>query len=304
MSAPYTNLDQVLEAACKRGPVPVAVACGHDDAALHALAAAEEKGLARAILVGDPGCIGPALDAMERRLKHAEIVDAPDEETAVRRAVGLVRDRVAKVLLKGKTQTAMLLHAVLDREAGLRTGNLLSDAFLFEYAAPEGPRLVCITDGGINLTPDLQAKKQILENAAALYHALGFPRPKVSVLSAVETPIPGHGPSQDALALTKMAAAGQIRDCDVEGPLSLDLSISLLSATKKGHPGSVAGRADVLLCPDIVSANLLAKATTYFAGCRLGHVIMGASAPVLIPSRSDTSEAKLFSIALGALMTK
>lgn len=302
MTAPFTNFDQILEAACRRGPVPVVVACGHDPAALKALSAAEEKGLARAILVGDPGLIGPALDAMEKRLTQAEIVDAPDEESAVLKAVALIREKAGKVLLKGKTQTATLLHAVLDREAGLRTGNLLSDAFLFEFAAPEGPRLVCITDGGINLTPDLQAKKQILENAVALYHALSFPRPKVSVLSAVETVIPGHGPSQDAVALVRMAQAGQIRDCDVDGPLSLDLSISQASAAKKGSPSPVAGRADILVCPDIVSANLLAKATTYFAGCRLGHVIMGAAAPVLIPSRSDTSEAKLFSIALGALM--
>jgi phosphate butyryltransferase len=304
MTAPFTNLDQILEAAVKRGPYPVVVACGHDEAALGALAAAEEKGLARAILVGDPGLIGPALDAMERRLSHAEIVDAPDEESAVKKAVSLVREKAGKILLKGKTQTATLLHAVLDREAGLRTGNLLSDAFLFEYKSPEGPRLVCITDGGINLTPDLQAKKQILENAVALYHAIGFSRPKVSILSAVETVIAGHAPSQDAVALVRMAQAGQIRDCDVDGPLSLDLSISMASAAKKGSPSPVAGRADILLCPEIVSANLLAKATTYFAGCRLAHVIMGASAPVLIPSRSDTSEAKLLSIALGALMAK
>jgi phosphate butyryltransferase len=304
MTTPYTNLDQILEAACKRGPVPVVVACGQDEAALKALAAAQERGLARAILVGDPGLIGPALDAMEHRLQDAEIVDAPDEESAVAKAVSLVREKVGKILLKGKTQTGTLLHAVLDREGGLRTGSLLSDAFLFEYKAPEGPRLVCITDGGINLSPDLQAKKQILENAVALYHALGFPRPRVSVLSAVETVIPGHSPSQDAVALMRMAAAGQIRDCEVEGPLSLDLSISVAAVSKKGHPGPVAGRADILVCPDIVAANLLAKATTYFAGCRLGHVIMGASAPVLIPSRSDTAEAKLFSIALGALMAK
>jgi phosphate butyryltransferase len=302
MTAPFTNLDQILEAACKRGPVPVVVACGHDEAALAALYAAEEKGLARAILVGDPGLIGPALDAMEKRLQHAEIVDAPDEEAAVAKSVALIRDRAGKILLKGKTQTATLLHAVLDRETGLRTGNLLSDAFLFEYDAPEGMRLICITDGGINLTPDLQAKKQILENAVALYHALGFSRPKVSVLSAVETVIPGHGPSQDAVALVRMSQAGQIRGCDVDGPLSLDLSISMSSAAKKESPSPVAGRADILVCPDIVSANLLAKATTYFAGCRLGHVIMGASAPVLIPSRADTPSAKLFSIALGAMM--
>ena len=301
MSPRLTDLDSVLEAACKKGPFTVVVACGQDAAALGAVALAEDRGLARSILVGDPGLIGPAIDALPRRLQHAEIVDAADEEGAVKKAVELVRAKTGQILLKGKTQTATLLHAVLDRDGGLRTGKLLSDAFVFELPAKEGKRLVCITDGGINLAPDLSAKRQILENAVALYHALGYARPRVSILSAVETVIPGHGPSQDAAALTKMARAGQIADCEVEGPLSLDLSISPEAVAKKGQAGEVAGKADILLCPEIVSANLLAKATTYFGGYRLAHVIMGASAPVLIPSRSDNPEAKMLSIALGAL---
>jgi phosphate butyryltransferase len=301
MSPRLSDLDAVLAAAKRRGPVPVVVACGHDPAALAAIAVAEEQGLARGLLVGDPGLIGPAIDALPSRLKESEIVDAPDEEAAVRKAVDLVRAGQGRVLLKGKTQTGTLMHAVLDREGGLRTGKLLSDAFVFECPCKDGKRLVCITDGGINLTPDLAAKKQILENAVTLYHSLGYARPRVAVLSAVETVLPGHGPSQDAQALTRMAHAGQIADCEVEGPLSLDLAISPEAAAKKGHGGEVAGRADILLCPEIVSANLLAKSTTYFANFRLAHVIMGASAPVLIPSRSDTPEAKLLSVALGIL---
>ena len=301
MSPRLTDLDSVLESACKKGPFTVVVACGQDAAALSAVALAEDRGLARSILVGDPGLIGPAIDALPRRLQNAEIVDAADEESAVQKAVELVRTKAGQILLKGKTQTATLLHAVLDRDSGLRTGKLLSDAFLFELPAKEGKRLVCITDGGINLVPDLSAKRQILENAVTLYHALGYSRPRVSILSAVETVIPGHGPSQDAAALTKMARAGQIADCEVEGPLSLDLSISPEAVAKKGQAGEVAGKADILLCPEIVSANLLAKATTYFGNFRLAHVIMGASAPVLIPSRSDNAEAKMLSIALGAL---
>jgi len=304
MATHLTDLDQVVETAKRKGPVPVVLACGHDPAALEALALAEERGLARGILVGDPGLIGPALEKLPVRLRDAEIVDAPDEESAVRKAVELVKNKTGKILLKGKTQTGTLLKAVLDRENGLRTGRLLSDAFLFEHTTAFGKRLICITDGGINLSPDLQAKKQILENAVTLYHALGFPRPRVSVLSAVETVIPGHSPSQDAVALVRMASAGQIADCEVEGPLSLDLSISEKAVRKKGHEGPVAGKADILLCPEIISANLLAKSTTYFAEYRLAHVIMGAAAPVLIPSRSDTAEAKFLSIALGAITAR
>ncbi len=304
MSPRLSDLDAVLDAARRRGPFTVVVACGHDPAALSAVASAEEHGLARAILVGDPGLIGPAIDALPSRLKHAEIVDAADESASVARAVELVRTGEGQILLKGKTQTGTLLHAVLDREGGLRTGRLLSDAFLFDYPVGNQVRLVCITDGGINLQPDLIAKRQILENAVGLYHRLGYARPRVSVLSAVENVIPGHAPSMDAAALARMAHCGQIADCEVEGPLSLDLSVSPEAAAKKGHSGDVAGRADILLCPDIVSANLLAKSTTYFAGYRLAHVIMGATAPVLIPSRSDKPEAKLYSIALGAMTVR
>jgi phosphate butyryltransferase len=304
MSPRISRLDGVLEAALKRAPYGVVVAAGHDPAALSALLEAERRGLAHGILVGDPGLIGPALDALPERLRHAEIVDAPDEASAVRRAVELVRSGEGQILLKGKTQTGTLLHAVLDRETGLRTGRLLSDCFLFECPCKDGVRLVCITDGGINLNPDLQVKRQILENAVELYNRLGFARPRVAVLSAVESVLPGHGPSMDAAALARMAHCGILTDCEVEGPLSLDLAISPEAVAKKGHKGDVAGRADILLCPEIVSANLLAKSTTYFAKLPLAHVIMGAAAPVLIPSRSDTPEAKMYSIALGALTVK
>lgn len=302
---PLSDLNQVLQEALKRGPVKVAVASGQDAAALEALALAEEKGLAAAILVGDRAAIEAALGKMTKKLKSAEVAEAPDEDTAAKKAVALVREGQAHIVLKGKTQTKVLMKAALDKEAGLRTGRVLSDAFVFEYPDPAlGPRLVCITDGGITVAPDLEQKRQIIENAVQLYHALGYEKPRVACLNAVETPIPDHKPSEDAVALQKMWEEGKITGCYVEGPLSLDLSISLAAAEKKGHKTEVAGRADILLCPEIVSANLLAKATTYFAGYRLAHVTMGATAPILIPSRADTAEAKFLSIALGALTVK
>lgn len=304
MAAPR-SLDDILSAAQDRKQATVVVACGQDGAALKALALAEEHHLCRSILVGDPGVIGPAICAMPKRLQNAEIADAADEASALKRAVELVREGEGQVLLKGKTQTAALMKAVLDRDNGLRAGRLLSDAFVFECPAKDGgKRLVCITDGGINIAPDLAAKKEILLNAVELYHFLGFARPRVSCLSMVESVVKGHAPGEDAAALAEMGARGELGDCDVEGPLSLDLSISEEAVAKKGHKGPVAGLADILLCPDIVSANLLAKSTTYWAGFRLAHVIMGAKAPVLIPSRSDTAEAKLYSIALGILCAR
>ena len=293
---------EVVAIAKKKGPLPVVCAEAHDPAALSALMQAEEEGIATPILVGDPGKIRPAIEELGKKFRSASIVDSPDEKTSVERAVELIRGGEAKILLKGKVQTGTLMKGVLDREKGLRKGSLLSDAFLFESSVDDNRKLVCITDGGINIAPDLNAKKQILLNAVEVYHKLGFERPKVSCLSMVENVVEGHSPSEEGFKLQEMAKSGEIAGCAVEGPLSLDLSISRKAAKKKGVASEVAGEADILLCPEIVSANLLAKSTTYFANLPLGHIVMGATHPVLIPSRSDTPQAKLNSIALAVAL--
>lgn len=293
---------EVVAIAKKKGPLPVVCAEAHDPAALSALMQAEEEGIATPILVGDPGKIRPAIEELGKKFRSASIVDSPDEKTSVERAVELIRGGEAKILLKGKVQTGTLMKGVLDREKGLRKGSLLSDAFLFESSVEDNRKLVCITDGGINIAPDLNAKKQILLNAVEVYHKLGFERPKVSCLSMVENVVEGHSPSEEGFKLQEMAKSGEIAGCAVEGPLSLDLSISRKAAKKKGVASEVAGEADILLCPEIVSANLLAKSTTYFANLPLGHIVMGATHPVLIPSRSDTPQAKLNSIALAVAL--
>jgi phosphate butyryltransferase len=299
--SPLKDLDQVLAAAVRQGPFKVAVAAGHDEAALQALARAEDEGLATAVLVGEEKAIRDVLATMPKPLARAEVVAAAGEEAAAKKAVELVKTGAAHMVLKGKLPTKVLMKAVLDKETGLRTGRLLSDAFLCEFPSDLGVRLLCITDGGINVAPDLEQKAQLIVNAVKVYHALGVEKPRVAVLNAVETPIPDHKPSEDAVALQKMWEEGKLPGCYVEGPLSIDLAISMASVKKKGHPGEVAGQADILLCPEIVCANVLAKATTYFCGWRLAHVTMGATAPVLIPSRADTPEAKFYSIALSAL---
>ena len=303
MPRPLRTFDEVVAAALARGEIAVAVAAGHDPAALEACALAEETGLGRSILVGEPALIEKALAAMPEPLARAEVVAADGEEGAAAKAVALVREGKADVALKGKVDTATFMKAVLDGERGLRTDRLVSDEFVFEYPDPEvGTRLVCITDGGITIAPTLEQKKQIIENAVALYHALGFERPRVALLSMVEKPVTGHQPSEDAVALTAMNQRGEITGCVVEGPLSLDLSISMEAVRKKGYESEVAGRADILVVPEIISGNLLAKGTTYFAHYRLAHAMMGTAKPVLIPSRSDTAEAKFHSLALCALV--
>jgi phosphate butyryltransferase len=302
VSKPLRTFEEVVAAALRRGEIVVAVAAGYDPAALEACAFAEETGLGRSLLVGEPARIEEALAAMPKPLSRAEIVAADGEEEAAAKTIALVREGRASVALKGKVQTATLMKAALDADHGLRTGRLISDEFVFEYADPEvGTRLVCITDGGITIAPTLAQKKEIVENAVQLYHALGFERPRVALLSMVEKPVKGHQPSEDAVALTEMYKRGEITGCVVEGPLSLDLSVSMEAVRKKGYESEVAGRADVLVVPEIVSGNLLAKGTTYFAHYRLAHAMMGTAKPVLIPSRSDTAEAKFHSLALCSL---
>lgn len=296
------NFKEIIEMARSKGPIAVALAEASDVAALSALLDAEEIGIAVPILVGDAEKIKLSLDEIGRKFKNAQIVDAKDEKEAVEKAVEIVRNNEAKILLKGKVQTGTLMKGVLDREKGLRKGSLLSDAFLFESRVEGREKLLCITDGGINIAPDLNAKKQIILNAVEVYKRLGYEKPKVSCLSMVENVVEGHQPSEDAFKLQEMAKKGEIEGCYVEGPLSLDLSISMNAAKKKGVKSDVAGDADILLCPEIVSANLLAKSTTYFANLPLGHIVMGATHPILIPSRSDTKEAKLNSIALAVAL--
>lgn len=303
MPEPLRTFEEVVAAALARGEITVAVAAGHDPAALEACSFAEETGLGRSILVGEPALIEKALAEMPKPLARAEVVAAEGEEGAAAKAVELVREGKADVALKGKLATATFMKAVLDGERGLRTDRLVSDEFVFEYPDPEvGTRLVCITDGGITIAPTLEQKRQIVENAVALYHALGFERPRVALLSMAEKAVVGHQPSEDAVALAEMNKRGEIAGCVVEGPLSLDLSVSMEAVRKKGYESEVAGRADILVVPEIISGNLLAKGTTYFAHYRLAHAMMGTAKPVLIPSRSDAAEAKFHSLALCALI--
>jgi len=208
----------------------------------------------------------------------------------------------AEILMKGGVDTATLIKMALQPESGLRTGRLLSDVFVFEYAARPANRLVMITDGGLNIAPDLEAKVQLIQNAVAVAHALGNANPKVAVLSASEFVQANMPSSVDAAALAQMNARGQIQGCVVDGPLALDNALEAHAAGEKGIRSAVAGAAEILLCPTIECANMLAKSTTYIGNARLAHVIVGARIPILIPSRADKSDAKLLSLALGMVM--
>ncbi len=280
----------------------VVIAAAQDEVALEAAAVAEDEGLARCILVGDQHRIEAVLWDLDRDPRGFQIVNRQELHEAVATAVELVRGGEGHILMKGKVTTGDLMRQVLHRDRGLRTGSLLSDVFLFDSPLPGESRLMGITDGGINLLPDLEAKAEILRNALTVFRALDYERPRVAVLSAIERVNPDLQSTLDAVELARMGREGLFGACEVEGPLAMDLALSEESARRKGVESKVAGKADVLLFPNIESANITAKAIQYMVPFEPGHAVVGAAVPVLIPSRAETARAKVNAVALGRLL--
>lgn len=222
-----------------------------------------------------------------------------DPAEAAAEAVAAVRTGEAQLLMKGLLQTATIMKAVLNKEMGLRTGRALSHACAFEI--PGWHKLIFISDVALNVAPDLARKADILRNQVAMAQALGITRPKVAALAAVETINPDMVATLDARGLQEMAERGELGNCDVQGPLALDLAVSPESGGTKGVTGPVIGDADVLIVPDIEAGNMLYKGLVYFAKARPAGIIMGAKCPVVLLSRADSADAKLMSIALAVL---
>jgi phosphate butyryltransferase len=298
------SLRELREQASRLSPKTIAVAAASSEHTLRAVGEARRRGWADAVLVGDEAVIRSRLESLELEPDGFDIVHRPGEREAAAAAVELVRAGEADILLKGAVSTAVLIQAVLERGTGLRTGRLLSDVFLIDYAGRGTGRLVGITDGGINPTPDVRQKEAILRNAVNVYHALGAEEPRVAVLSATEQPTARLQGSMDALRLVESHVAGEIRDCVVDGPLAMDLALSAEAAVLKGVESPVAGRADILLFPTLEAANITAKAVQYWTSQDPGHVVVGAAVPVLIPSRAESARARLNAIALGSLIAE
>ena len=294
------NFGQLRRRAQALGPKRVAVVVADDEVALTAAADALQLGIALPVLIGDGQKIRESAQALglSELLAKAQFVSA-DNAAAV--SVRLVREGAVDILLKGHLRTDELLHAALDKEAGLITGRLLSDVMLYEDVLAGERRLVGISDGGLNVAPTLEQKRQIVHNAIAVMRSLGLARPKIAVMSATEV-VTGSVPSTlDARALTAMAAAGEFGEAEVFGPLALDNALleSAAKAKQINHP--VAGHADCLVAPNIESGNLLGKAVKYLGGSQCAHVVVGAKVPILIPSRVESADDKLNAISLGVI---
>ncbi len=300
---PITNFRELLQRASTLPKRRVLILYPSNAETFQAIADARKRLPVEFILVGDREVIDHGLQSQKIRPKDLRVVHAPDVSMAVTKSMELTRDGQADVLMKGSVDTSTMMRSVLLEENGLRTGRLLSDIFVLEFPRPAKSRFLMITDGGLTLAPTLKEKIELVNNAVEVAHAFGNPKPRVAILSATELVLPNLPSTVDAAALSKMNERGQIRGCVVDGPLALDNAVSLEAVQEKRIKSPVAGRADILVAANIESANSLAKSTTYFAGLRLAHVIIGARVPILIPSRADKSDARLLSIALGMLIS-
>ncbi len=290
------SIESLREAAKAQGTRCLAVACAQDDHVLLAVEDARRLGIADAVLVGDEAQIRRV--AAENGIDPANyrIIDEPDKVAACRTAVSLVRNGEADAVMKGIVDTAVILKAVLDKEIGLRDAKVLSHVALFEV--PGFDRLLLLTDAAMNIAPDLEAKKEILRNAVKVAHAIGNENPVVACLCAVEKVNPKMPATLDAAALVEAAQAGELTGCTVVGPLALDNAVSVEAAKHKGIADPNAGRADVLLVPNIETGNVFYKSLVFLAHANNAGLIVGAKAPVIVTSRADSEQTKLNSIAL------
>jgi phosphate butyryltransferase len=288
---------ELLEEAKKRGRRKLAVVFP-EEVSLHAAILAQQAGIAAPVLVGPPDRIAVLLQEAGVSAGDYEVVPAGDPVQACRIAVQLAHDDRVDVLLKGGVQTAQLLHAVLDKDTGIRASNVISECTVYEDTRMRHS-LLAVVDGGILVAPTLDEKVESIKNTVGVYHRLGYENPKVAVLAAVETVTEKMPCTEDAAIIARMCERGQIKGCVVDGPLALDNAISPRAASIKGIGGEVAGVADILIVPDIEAGNLLGKSMTYFAGFTSAHVTIGARKPVLVPSRADDGQTKLMSVALG-----
>ncbi len=295
----FRSLDALVDAARRKGPVRIAVAAGHDPDVIEALKQAREMGLADGIFVGNSDKIRALAKSAWSDIPPDRIVHEPDDAAAARRAIALVREGEARLLMKGKIGTATLIRAVLDREAGLRGSRLLSQVIVFQV--PGEYRLRIMTDAAINIAPSLEQKADICRNAIDVAHAIGIEKPNVALLCALEFVNPDMPATVDAAGLTLMNRRGQIIGGYLEGPIALDVPLSKFAAERKGIDSPLVENTDVFIAPDIEAANILYRSILYFAKGESGGIVVGAKVPLILLSRAETAETKIRSIAIGIL---
>jgi len=295
-----TSLDALVREARRCGPVRIAVVAAHDPEVLKAVEQAQHEGIAQATLVGD----WPAIEAYAAQtnvdLRGMEIVHEPSPQQAALLVTARARSGQTDVVVKGQIKTAELLSVCLNRHVGIRGPGLLSHVAVFEL--PGRDCLLYLSDSGVVIGPDVYQKLQIINNAVAVAHRFGLDRPQVAILAASETVHPAIPASIDALALAKMAEQGWVEGAVVDGPLGLETAISPRAAELEGSRSPIAGRADILIVPNVESGNIVAKGLLYFAGARMAGLVVGAQVPIVISSRADSAETRYLSLAMAAVL--
>jgi len=291
----FKDLNFLFERAQRGKVMKIVIAAAEDGEVLEAVKQASSEGIVDAILVGDPNKISEVAKSRNIDVSSFEVIPATNDEEAAMKAVQAVSSGKGDLLMKGFIKTSTLLKAVLNKEWGLRTGNLLSHLFLFEV--PRLGKVIGLTDGGLNTYPGLQEKVAIVNNAVSCYHALGVDTPKVAALAAVEVVNPDMPCTLDAAALVQMNRRNQIKGCIIDGPLALDNALSVEAAKHKGIVSEVAGHSEVLLVPDIEAGNIFANGIVYLTNNKTAGLVLGAKAPIVLTSRADSAETKLLSIA-------
>lgn len=283
-------------------PLKVAVVHPADVLSLGGALEAQKAGILIPVLVGPKRKILAAAKELNADLKGIELIDTPHSHAAAAKAVELARDGKVEALMKGKLHTDELMEAVVAREAGLRGGRRMSHVFALDV--PSYPKPLFLTDAAVNIKPTLMDKKDIIQNAVDLFHAIGLGTPKVAVLSAIETVNEKIPSTLDATSLAKMAERGQITGAIVDGPLAFDNAVSIEAAQIKGIKSEVAGMADILIAPDIESGNMLYKQLRYFSGAQGAGLVVGGKVPIILTSRAGDAESRVASCELALLYVR
>lgn len=296
----HSFMRELLAKATTGKAMPTAIAYPCDEVSLLAATEAAERGLIEPILVGPEKVIREVAAKYQLDISKLQIVQAEDSEDAACKAVALAHEGTAKALMKGALHSDELLHQVVQKGTGLRTGQLLSHVFVMDV--PSYPKPLLVTDAAVNIAPNLEAKASIVQNAIDLAHVFGVETPRVAILAAVETINPNMQATLDAAALCKMAERGQITGGIIDGPLAFDNAISAEAAKQKHITSPVSGQVDILVVPEIESGNMLAKQLTFLADADAAGIVLGASVPIILTSRADNANARLASCAIAVMI--
>src|SRR6187455_406686 len=300
MDQPHAKYQRLIDFCKTLPPTVTAVAHPCDESSLRGAVDAARLGLIAPLLVGPKARIEAVAREHGIDIAGLPLIDTPHSEASAARAVELVREGKAEALMKGSLHTDELMAAVVRRETGLRTARRVSHCFVMDV--PSYPETLIVSDAAVNIAPTMEDKVDIIQNAIDLAHALRFPEVRVAILSAMETVNPKIPSTVEAGALCKMADRGQITGALIDGPLALDNAISLESVAIKKIKSHVAGRANVLVVPDLEAGNMLAKSLSFLAGADAAGIVLGARVPIILTSRADSVTTRLASCGVAALV--